>query len=163
MQLSMQVSVSELANTKDLLQRQNSVVVPHESFDCRHRSNRPCAAMIQNHVCRIVGKVQWSCHNPCSESGNRQSNDWRTNRLIPKRGHFLLHRAFLKLTIRIDERFLLCLFLLILSFALVLGTLLACTFVGLVRAKNHPSEHHHCLLTSVLAFRSFGSPSKVLF
>ena len=28
MQLSLQVSVLELANTKDLLQRQNSVVVP---------------------------------------------------------------------------------------------------------------------------------------
>ena len=28
MQLSMQVSVSELANTKDLLQRHNSVVIP---------------------------------------------------------------------------------------------------------------------------------------
>ena len=45
------------------------------------------------------------------ESRNRQSNDWKTNRLIRRRGHILLHWVFLRLTIRIEERFPLCLFL----------------------------------------------------
>ena len=39
-----------------------------KSLDCRSRSNRPCAAKDQNHVCSMVGKIQWSCHHPCSMS-----------------------------------------------------------------------------------------------
>ena len=39
-----------------------------ESFDCRSRSNRPCAAKVQNNVCCMVGKIQRSCHHPCSVS-----------------------------------------------------------------------------------------------
>ena len=39
-----------------------------ESFDCRCRSNRPCAAKVQNNVCWMVGKIQWTCHHPCSMS-----------------------------------------------------------------------------------------------
>ena len=39
-----------------------------ESFGCRSRSNRPCAAKVQNNVSWMVGKIQWSCHRPCSMS-----------------------------------------------------------------------------------------------
>ena len=46
------------------------------------------------------------------ESRNRQSNDWKTNRLIPRRGHVLLHWVFLRLKVQIGERFFLCHFLL---------------------------------------------------
>ena len=35
------------------------------SFDSRSRSNRPSAAKIQNNMCWMVGKIQWSCHHPC--------------------------------------------------------------------------------------------------
>ena len=69
-----------------------------EYFDCRSRSNRPCAAKVQNNVWWMVGKIQWSGHHPCStspctettqrlESRNRMSNDWKPSRLIPRRGH----------------------------------------------------------------------------
>ena len=63
-QLSQQVSVSELANTKDLLQRQTicrDATIQRmflEPSDCRSWSNWPCAAKIQNNVCWMVGKVQ---------------------------------------------------------------------------------------------------------
>ena len=71
MHLSQQVSVSELANTKDLLQRQNcrNAVIQRmflESFDCCSWSNWPCAAKIQNNVRRVVGRVQWDCCHACS-------------------------------------------------------------------------------------------------
>ena len=39
-----------------------------ESFDCGSRSNRPCAAQVHNNVCWMIGKVHWSCHDPCSMS-----------------------------------------------------------------------------------------------
>ena len=69
MLFSLQVSVSEVANTNGLLEGQNSVVMPKfhacffESFDCRSRSIRPCAANVQNNVFWMVGKSQWSCHH----------------------------------------------------------------------------------------------------
>ena len=39
-----------------------------ESFDCRSRSTRPCAAKVQNNMCWMVGKVYWGCHHPCRVS-----------------------------------------------------------------------------------------------
>ena len=44
------------------------------------------------------------------ECRNHRSNDWQTNRLIPRPGHILLHWVFLRLRIPIEERFFPCLF-----------------------------------------------------
>ena len=77
------------------------------------------------------------------ESRIRQSNDWKTNRLIPRRGHILLHWVFLRLRIQIEERFLLCLFLS--SVFVFFGKVFACTFVGLVWAKT-------TLVEAIIAF-----------
>ena len=72
MQLSMQVSVSELANTKDLLQLQNSVVLPqyHACF-----LNLSIAALDpidrvqpRSRTTIMVGKAQGVGHHPCSMS-----------------------------------------------------------------------------------------------
>ena len=40
------------------------------------------------------------------DSRNRQSNDWKTKCLIPRRCHILLHWVFLRLKIGIEDRFL---------------------------------------------------------
>ena len=39
-----------------------------ELSDCRSWSNWPCAAKIQNNVCRMVGKIQWDWCHTCSMS-----------------------------------------------------------------------------------------------
>ena len=74
------------------------------------------------------------------ESRNHQSNDWQTNRLIPRPGRILLHWVFLRLRIQIEEGSFFAFSFLVLSSAFVLEKVLACTFVGLVRAKSLPSD-----------------------
>ena len=106
--------------------RRNTVIpcILLKYFDCRSRSNRPCAAKVQNHVCWMVGKISMElppsvqCELLCKttqqlKSRNRQSNGWKTSRLIPRRGHILLHChwVFLRLKIRIEDKFLPCFFL----------------------------------------------------
>ena len=65
MQLSLQVTVSELANMKDFAttaEFYRNAIIPCmllESFDCRSRSERPCAAKVQDNMCWMVGKIQW--------------------------------------------------------------------------------------------------------
>ena len=88
-------------------------------------------------------------NHPASGVQDRQANGWKTNRLIPRRGHTLLHWVFQRLTIRIEERFLLCLFLFdpFLCHCFWESPCLHLCRAG--KGENHPSENHHCLLTSL--------------
>ena len=135
-----------------------------EAFDCRSQSNRPCAGG-QGPEQRVLDawqdsmelqpsmQYEPSCRtNQHFDSGFVQSNGWRTNRLIPRRGHILLHWVFLRLTIRNEERFLLCL-LLVDLFPLPLFWENPCLHLCRTgKGENHPSEDHHCLLTSLSCF-----------
>ena len=135
-----------------------NVIIPCvllECFDCRSQST-VCS---QGPEPRVLDDWQGLMELPPSmqyeplcrttqhlKSRNRQSNDCQTNRLIPRRGRIFLRWVFLRLTIWIEERFLLCLFLFDpFPLPFVLGRILACTFVGLVRAKT-------TLLKTIIAF-----------
>ena len=107
-------------------------------LDGRQDSTGLPPSMQQESLCRTTQHL---------ESKSRQSNDWQTNRLTPRPGYILLHWVFLRLRIRLEERFLAFSFL-VLSRAFVMGIILACSFVELVRAKTHPYGSHHCHMTS---------------
>ena len=128
-----------------------------ESFDCHSWSNRPCAAKVQNNMCWMVGKIQRGCQH--LESRSRQSNGWWTNHqaISFSSGCFRGWKSRLGISSFLAFSFM------VLSFAFVLGIILACAFIRLVRAKTHPSGSHHCLLTSLFVFLFFGPPNCVLF
>ena len=80
------------------------------------------------------------------ESRNRQSNDWKTNRLIPRRGPYPSSLG-VSGSDNPDWGKVPSLPSPFWSFPLPLswGKINACTLVGLVRAKTHPNGSHHCL------------------
>ena len=69
------------------------------------------------------------------ESKNRQATDWKTSHQISRHGYVLLLQVLQRLKVRIEDEFLPCLFFRELSFAFVLGIILDCAFIWLVRAK----------------------------
>ena len=170
MQLSKQVSVSEFANTKDLLQRQNSVVIPQKTKNVSEISLLRIS--IQAIVCspdpepresdgrqdskRVPPSKQ--CELSCKttqqlESKNQQATDWQTNRLIPRRGHILLHRVFMRLRIQIEDELLLCLFPFS-SFLCLCARYNPCLCLYLAgKGETHSSESHHSLLWQAFPLR----------
>ena len=81
---------------------------------------------------------------------SRKAHGWKTSRLIPRRGHILLRWVFQRLEVRIEKkRSFLAFSFLVLSFAFVLGEVLACTFVRLVRAKTTLLKTITAFLTSL--------------
>ena len=127
MQLSIQVSVLELANTNTHYNGQ----IPYQYHDTMHASSIfRLPLSIQSTVCsqgqepRVSDGRQDSKRVPPSmqcellrkttqylKSRNRQSHGWQTHRLIPRHGRILFRWVFLRLKIRIEDKFLPCLFL----------------------------------------------------
>ena len=93
----------------------------------------------------MVGKVQRGCHHPCSMSFQwleDQSSD-------SQHGHFILHWVFQRVKVRIEDKLLLCFFLFGLFPCLCSGYDPCLRFYLARKGENHPSEIHHCLLTSL--------------
>ena len=88
------------------------------------------------------------------KSRNRQSHGWQTNRLIPKHGRILFRWVFLRLKIRIEDKFLPCLFLFGPFLYLCCGDNPCLRLCLGGKGEIHPSDSHHCLLTS-LSFLCF--------
>ena len=140
----MQLSIAGLSRRRAEFRR--NAILPCmllESFDCRSSSNRPKTTKIQNHMCWMAGKM---------ESRNHQSSDWQTNRLIPRPDHILLHWVFVRLRIRIEDRFLLCIFLYDPFFCLYFGESPWVHLCPIGKGENHSYGSHHCLLTSPSCF-----------
>ena len=128
MQLSLHVSVSELENTKDFSEGQNSVVMPYhhacflhlsiivldpiDRVQPRSRTTRAGWLARFNGVAPSMQYKSFCRTTQHLESRSHQSNDWQTNRLTPRSGHILLHWVFLRLRIQIGDGFFPCLFLL---------------------------------------------------
>ena len=166
MQLSNRVSVSEFANTKDLLQRQKF---------CRYTTNTKNVSeiflmliSIQSIVCspdpapRVSDGRQDSkrvpplkqCELSCYTiqqlgSKNHQATDWKTSHQIPRHGFFFLLQVLQRLKVQIEDELLPCLFLFGTFFCLCSGhnPCLRLHLAG--KGENHPYESHHCLLTSL--------------
>ena len=80
------------------------------------------------------------------ESKNHQATDWKTNYQIPRHDYIFLLQVFQRLRVRIEDELLPCFFLFGTFLAFVLGIILDCAFIWLVRAKNPP------LLKAIIAF-----------
>ena len=74
-----------------------------------------------------------------------ESNDWQTNRLIPRPGHILLHWVFPRLRLRIEDRSLPCLFLFDPCLFLCFGESPCLHLYRAGKGENHPCGSHHCL------------------
>ena len=157
------------ANMKDVLQRQISVVEPWYQ-ECLW--NLSVADVDPSIVCSPDPEPRASdggqdsksvppskqCGLSCYtiqqlESKNYQATDLQTSHQIPRHGCFLLFQVLQRLKVWSEDVRLPCLFLLVLSLGFVLGIILACAFIRLVRAKTHPSESDHCLLTILSCLR----------
>ena len=62
------------------------------------------------------------------ELRKRQANNWKTNRLIPRHGHILLHWVFPRLKSRLRISTFLTLSFVVLASAIVRVEIIACTF-----------------------------------
>ena len=82
------------------------------------------------------------------KSRTRQSNGWQTSRPIPRHGHILLHWVFQRLKVRIEERFLPCLFLFDPFHYLCSGESPCLRPCLAGTGENLPHGSHHCLRTS---------------
>ena len=179
MQLSKKVSVTEFAKTRDLLQRQNSLVktiIPRmflASFYCWSRSNRSCAAQILNHVCRMVGKIQRGPRHPSNMSFRAiPPSSWSPRIIRPLTGRPEIRfpgmttsffKCFKGWKSGLRMSFFLALSFLVLSFACVVDIILACTFIGLVRAKTSLLIASIAFWQAFLALASFVPSIKVFF
>ena len=155
--------VSEFVNTKVFVagaEFRCNAMIPWmflESFDCQSRSNRPCAAKVQNNVCWIIGKIQWSCRHPSSVS----SRAFPSCSLSPRNIRPLTRRPVIifggicnllldvlqRLKVPIEDELLPCLFPFWVLPCLCSGNN---PFVGLLRAKT-------TLLQTVIAFLTIPS------
>ena len=131
-----------------------------QSFDCRSRSNRPCAAKVKNHVCRMVSKIQRGYCHPCSVCFcAKPPSIWSPGIVSPMAGRPIVsfpsmavsffRWVFLRLKIRIEDKFLPCLFLFGPFLCLCCGDNPCLRLCLGGKGENHPSDSHHCLLTSL--------------
>ena len=172
MQFSQQVS--EFANTKDLLQRHNSIVIPHST---KNVSGIFLLLMsIQSIVCnpdpepRVSDGRQDSKRVPPSkrcelscytiqqlESKNHQATDKKTRHQIPRHGYILLIQVLQRLKVQIEDGLLPYFFLFgtFLCFCYEYNPCLRLYLAG--EGEDHTSESHHCLLTSLSCFCAFWS------
>ena len=103
----------------------------------------------------MVSKIQrryrhsWCKTTQYLKSRNRQSHGWQTNRLIPRHGRILFRWVFLRLKIRIEDKFLPCLFLFGPFLCLCSGDNPHLRLCLGGKGENHPSDSHHCLFTSL--------------
>ena len=82
------------------------------------------------------------------ESRNRQSNCWKSSHKIPRDGYILL-QVLQRLKVGTEDELLPCLFLFG-TFLCLCSGFYPCLFLYLAgKGENHPSESHHCLLTSL--------------
>ena len=145
-----------------------------QSFDCRSRSNRPCAAKVKNHVCRMVSKIQRVYRHPCSVSFcAKPPSIWSPGIVSPMAGRPIVWFPGMAVSffvgcfwgwksgLRISS--FLAFSFLVLSFTFVVVIILACAFVWLVRAKTTLLIAIIAFWQAFLAFVSCGPPSKVLF
>ena len=120
MQLSLQVSVSELANTIDFVTtakfRRNAVVpcMLLESLDPIDRVQGPEPRVLDGWQSSkgLSPSMQYelSCKTTQHlESRTLQANGWKTSRPIPRHVHILLHWVFQRLKVRIEDKLLPCL------------------------------------------------------
>ena len=79
------------------------------------------------------------------ESKNHQVTDWKTSHQIPRRDYILLLQVLQRLKVRI----LPCLFLFGTFPCLCSGNNPCLRLYLTGKGENHPSESHHCLLTSL--------------
>ena len=158
MQLSKQVSVSEFANTKGFVATAKfclDTMIPCmflKSFDCWSRSNRSCAAQIQNPVCRMVGKIQRGYRHPSSMSSRAVPSCSSSPRIIrPLTGRPVIR--FPGMVSFFNSCFRGWKFGLRMSFFFNFSFLELSLRLHLDgKGESHPSESHHCLLRCAFLF-----------
>ena len=118
-----------------------------QSFDCRSRSNRPCAAKVKTHVCRMVSKVQRVYRQSCTVSFcAKPPSIWIPGIVSPMAGRPIVSFPSMAVSFFVG-----CFWgwksgLRISSFLAFSFLVLSFAFVVLI---IHPSDSHHCLLTSL--------------
>ena len=131
-----------------------------QSFDCRSRSNRPCAAKVKNHVCRMVSKIQRVYRHPCSVSFcAKPPSIWSPGIVSPMAGRPIVSFPNMAVSFFVGcfwgwksglrIKFLPCLFLFGPFLCLCCGDNRCLRLCLGGKGENHPSDSHHCLLTSL--------------
>ena len=142
-----------------------------EPFDCHSWSNWPCAEPRSRTTCAgwqgsegLMPSMQYelSCKTTQQlELRKRQANNWKTNRLIPRHGHILLHWVFPRLKVQIEDKHLPYPFLCGPCLCHCAGWNHCLHFFWLVSAKTTFLKAFITFRKTLLASFSFGPPSTI--